>query len=129
PFVPMNGGLLLLTISYVSTLRSPTFLPSLDIQTTYTYSDNLSLPRGKHSFKFGTEVRFEEFTIFQPASPRGTLSFAGGFVSTPATTVGVAAGFAQFLLGLSDGGNITNLHNVDYLRPVYAFYGQDDVKL
>ena len=129
PFVPMNGGLPQLTFSDVSTLGSPTFLPSLEIQNTYTYSDNLNLTRGKHSFKFGTEVRFEEFTIFQPASPRGTLSFGGGFVSNPATTVGVAAGFAQFLLGISDGGNITNLHNVDYLRPVYAFYGQDDVKL
>jgi TonB dependent receptor len=41
----------------------------------------------------------------------------------------VVAGFAQFLLGIPDGGNITNLHNVDYLRPVYAFYGQDDIKL
>jgi Carboxypeptidase regulatory-like domain/TonB dependent receptor len=131
PFVAMNGGLPQLTFSDgdVATLGSPTFLPSLEIQNTFSYSDNLTLIRGKHSFKFGTEVRFEEFTIFQPASPRGTLNFGGGFVSNPDGAVGVAAGFAQFLLGIPDGGNITNLHNVDYLRPVYAFYGQDDIKL
>jgi hypothetical protein len=129
PFVPTNGGLPQLTFSDVSTLGSPTFLPSLEIQNTFSYSDNLTLIRGKHSFKFGAEARFEEFTIFQPASPRGTLSFGGGFVSNPGTTTGVVAGFAQFLLGIPDGGNITNLHNVDYLRPVYAFYGQDDIKL
>jgi hypothetical protein len=38
-------------------------------------------------------------------------------------------GFAQFLLGLANSGNITNLHNVDYGRPVYAFYIQDDYKV
>lgn len=131
PFVPTNGGLPQLTFSDgdVATLGSPTFLPSLEIQNTFSYSDNLTLIRGKHSFKFGTEVRFEEFTIFQPASPRGTLNFGGGFVSNPDGANGVAAGFAQFLVGIPDGGNITNLHNVDYLRPVYAFYGQDDIKL
>lgn len=129
PFVPLNGGLPQLTFSDVSTLGSPTFLPSLEIQNTFSYSDNLTLIRGKHSLKFGTEIRFEEFTIFQPAAPRGTLNFGGGFVSNPATTTGVVAGFAQFLLGIPDGGSITNLHNVDYLRPVYAFYGQDDIKL
>jgi len=129
PFVPMNGGLPQLTFSDVSTLGSPTFLPSLEIQNTFTYSDNLTLIRGKHSLKFGTEVRFEEFTIFQPASPRGNLGFGGGFVSNPDSDTGVQAGFAQFLLGIPDGGSITNLHNVDYLRPVYAFYGQDDIKL
>jgi hypothetical protein len=129
PFVPMNGGLPQLTFSDVSTLGSPTFLPSLEIQNTFTYSDNLTLIRGKHSFKFGTEVRFEEFTIFQPASPRGNLNFGGGFVSNPDSDTGVQAGFAQFLLGIPDGGSITNLHNVDYLRPVYALYGQDDIKL
>ena len=129
PFVPMNGGLPQLTFSDVSTLGSPTFLPSLEIQNTFTYSDNLTLIRGKHSLKFGTEVRFEEFTIFQPASPRGDLNFGGGFVSNPDSDTGVQAGFAQFLLGIPDGGSITNLHNVDYLRPVYAFYSQDDIKL
>ena len=129
PFVPMNGGLPQLTFSDVSTLGSPTFLPSLEIQNTFSYLDNLTVIRGKHSLKFGTEIRFEEFTIFQPASPRGNLSFGGGFVSNPDSDTGVTAGFAQFLLGIPDGGSITNLHNVDYLRPVYAFYGQDDFKL
>jgi outer membrane receptor protein involved in Fe transport len=29
-------------------------------------------------------------------------------------------------VGLSDGGSINNLHNIDYHHQVYAFYGQDD---
>jgi len=129
PYVPLNGGLPQIYFADVSTLGSPTYLPSLEIQNTFSYSDNLTYNRGRHSFKFGTEIRSEEFTIFQPAAPRGTLNFGGQFVSDPATTSGVPAGFAQFLLGIPDGGSINNLHNVDYLRPVYAFYGQDDIKL
>ncbi len=129
PFVPLNGGLPQIYFSDISTLGSPTYLPSLEIQNTYSYSDNLTYIRGRHSLKFGTEIRFEEFTIFQPAAPRGTLNFGGQFVSNPATTSGVPAGFAQFLLGIPDGGSINNIHNVDYLRPVYAFYAQDDFKL
>jgi hypothetical protein len=33
------------------------------------------------------------------------------------------------MAGLSDGGAINNLHNVDYRRPVYSFYAQDDWKI
>ena len=32
-------------------------------------------------------------------------------------------------MGLSDGGSINNLHNIDYHHPVYAFYAQDDWKI
>ena len=39
------------------------------------------------------------------------------------------SGFASFLAGLADGGSINNLHNIDYHRPVYAFYAQDDWKV
>ena len=56
----------------------------------------------------------EEFTIFQPASPRGNLFFDGPLTDNPAATGTGGSGFAQFLLGLPSGGNITNLHNVDY---------------
>jgi hypothetical protein len=129
PFVPLNGGLPQITFSDISTLGSPTYLPSLEIQNTFSYSDNLTYIRDRHSLKFGTEIRDEEFTIFQPAAPRGTMGFGGGFVNNPATTTGVVAGFAQFLLGVPDGGSINNIHNVDYLRQVYAFYAQDDLKL
>ena len=83
----------------------------------------------KHTIKFGGEIRSEEFTIFQPASPRGNLFFDGPLTDNPAATGTGGSGFAQFLLGLPSGGNITNLHNVDYGRPVYAFYVQDDYKV
>jgi len=82
-----------------------------------------------HAFKYGTEIRREEFTIFQPASPRGNLDFNNTFTDNPAVPGTGGSGFASFFVGLTDGGSINNLHNVDYFRPTYAFYGQDDWKV
>jgi hypothetical protein len=79
PNVPDNGGLPQLTFSDVSQIGSPTFLPSHEIQNSYSLLDNLTWVHGGHSIKMGTEIRAEEFTIFQPASPRGNLGFGPVF--------------------------------------------------
>src|ERR1700730_1174546 len=129
PNVSQNGGLPQLTFSDVSTIGSPTFLPSHEIQNSYSLLDNLTWVRGKHSWKFGTEIRTEEFTIFQPAAPRGSLNFGSIFTDNPAALGSGGSGFASFLAGLSNAGSINNLHNIDYHRPVFAFYAQDDWKV
>jgi Carboxypeptidase regulatory-like domain/TonB dependent receptor len=129
PNVPGNGGLPQLTFNDISQIGSPTFLPSHEIQNTYGLSENLTWVHGNHSFKFGTDIRSEEFTIFQPAAPRGTLDFGPGLTDNPAVPFSGGSGFASFLIGLSDGGSINNLHNIDYHHQVYAFYAQDDWKV
>ena len=128
PNVPGNGGLPQLTFNDIAQIGSPTFLPSHEVQNTYGLSENLSWVHGNHSFKFGTDIRSEEFTIFQPAAPRGTLDFGPGLTDNPDPNAQFTggSGFASFLVGLSDGGSINNLHNIDYHHQVYAFYGQDD---
>jgi Carboxypeptidase regulatory-like domain/TonB dependent receptor-like, beta-barrel len=129
PFVPLNGGMPEFDFSDVDGIGDPTYLPSLEIQNTFSYADNLTWVRDKHTLKFGTEIRSEEFTILQPASPRGQLNFDPIFTDNAASPGSGGSGYASFLLGLPDGGNITNIHNVDYVRPVYAFYAQDDYRL
>jgi Carboxypeptidase regulatory-like domain/TonB dependent receptor-like, beta-barrel len=129
PFAPGIGGLPQLTFNDVATLGSPTFLPSKELQNSYTVSENLTWVKNRHTWKFGTEIRREEFTIFQPAAARGTLSFSSTFTDNPAAPGTGGTGFASFLVGLTDGGSINNLHNVDYFRNTYAFYGQDDWKV
>jgi len=129
PFSSITGGLPQLTFSDAPTLGSPTFLPSRELQNTYVLDENLTWVKGRHTWKFGTEIRREEFTIFQPAAPRGTLSFSNGFTDNPAAPFTGGSGFASFMAGLTDGGSINNLHNVDYFRPIYSFYAQDDWKI
>jgi hypothetical protein len=129
PFSPGIGGLPQLGFSDVATLGSPTYLPSKELQNSYTLSENLTWVKGHNIFKFGTEIRREEFTIFQPASPRGNLSFDQNLTDNPGQPGTGGTGFASFLVGLTSGGGINNLHNVDYFRQTYAFYGQDDWKV
>jgi len=129
PFSPGIGGLPQLIFSDVATLGSPTFLPSVELQNSYTLSENLTWVRGRHTWKFGTEIRREEFTIFQPAAARGTLNFDPTLTDNPAAIGTGGTGFASFMAGLTSGGSINNLHNVDYFRNTFAFYAQDDWKV
>ncbi|MEP6643324.1 MAG: TonB-dependent receptor [Acidobacteriaceae bacterium] len=129
PFSPGIGGLPQLSFNDVATLGSPTFLPSKELQNSYTLSENLIWVKGKHTWKYGTEIRREEFTIFQPASPRGDLGFDSTLTDNPAAQGSGGTGFASFMAGLTNGGSINNLHNVDYFRTTYALYGQDDWRL
>ena len=135
PFTPINGGLPSITFSDGTVgVGSSTFLPSVEKQNSYVFTDNLTWIRGRHSMKFGTEVRFEQFTIFQPAASRGDMNFGTEFTDNPAaptTGSGAFAGgaFATFLLGIPDSGDITSLHNIDYRRQIYSGYAQDDWKV
>lgn len=130
PFGPNNGGLPELDFSDgTATIGSSTFLPSIEKQNSYVLSENVTWIRGRHSLKFGTEIRREQFTIFQPAASRGNLGFGSEFTDNPAAPSTGGGAFASFLLGIPDGGTLTSLHNVDYRRQIYAFYGQDDFRL
>ncbi len=129
PFSPGIGGLPQLNFNDVATLGSPTYLPSVEIQNSYTLSENLTWVHGRNTWKFGTEVRREEFTIFQPAAARGTLGFDSTLTDNPAAIGTGGTGFASFMAGFTNGGSINNLHNVDYFRNTFAFYAQDDWKI
>ena len=130
PFGPNIGGLPSISFSDGTTaIGSSGFLPSIEKQHSYVFSDNLSWTHGRHAAKFGAELRFEQFTIFQPASPRGDMSFGSDFTDNPASPGSGGEAIATFLLGIPDGGDITSLHNVDYRRQIYALYALDDFKV
>src|ERR1700704_4549609 len=129
PFGPKNGGLPLLDFTDVGSIGTPLTLPSIQVQNTYTLSDNLTVTHGKHSLKVGAEIRREEFTILQPIASRGHLNFGNTFTDNPANPGSGGSGFASFLIGLPDFGEIASVHNVDYQRPVYGFYVQDDLRV
>ncbi|MGO9127575.1 MAG: TonB-dependent receptor domain-containing protein [Terriglobales bacterium] len=130
PFGPDIGGLPQISINDgTATLGSAGFLPAIEKQNTYVLTDNLTLVHGRHSLKFGTEIRHEEFTLFEPSAPRGTIGFGSDFTDNPASPTSGGEAFATFLLGIPDAGQITNLHTVDYHRPVYGFYAQDDFRM
>ena len=129
PFGPNLGGLPQITIDDgTATIGSAGFLPAVEKQNTYVLSDNLTLSHGRHSAKFGVEIRRQEFTLFEPAAARGTMDFSSTFTDNPAAPTTGGEAYATFLLGLPDFGQITSLHTVDYHRPVYGFYVEDDIR-
>jgi len=129
PFGPDLGGLPQISINDgTATLGSAGFLPAIEKQNTYVLTDNLTWVRGRHTAKFGAEIRREEFTLFEPAAARGTLNFGSDFTDNPASPTSGGEAYATFLLGIADSGQITSLHTVDYHRPVYGIYAQDDIR-
>ena len=129
PFAPNIGGLPQISINDgTATIGSSGFLPAIEKQNSYVLDENLTWVHGRHSAKFGTEIRREQFTLFEPASPRGDLIFGSDFTDNPGSPTSGGDAFATFLLGIPDFGEITSLQTVDYRRPVYAFYAQDDFR-
>jgi hypothetical protein len=130
PFSPDNGGLPNISIDDgTATIGSSGYLPSIEKQNAYVFAENLTKVYGRHSMKFGMELRFIEFTIFQPAASRGTLNFASDFSDNAGAPTTGGEAFATFLLGVPDSGTITNMHDVDYRRQNYAWFAQDDFKM
>ena len=130
PFAPDLGGLPQISINDgTATIGSAGFLPAIEKQNSYVLAENLTWLRGRHSAKFGTEIRRDEFTLFEPSAPRGTLNFGSDFTDNPAAPTTGGEAYATFLLGIPDSGTITNVHNVDYSRFIYAFYAQDDFRV
>jgi hypothetical protein len=132
PFGPDLGGLPSIGFDNGDqTLGSAQFLPAIEKQRSYVIGDNLSWTRGRHAIKFGGELRFEQFTLLEPAAGRGFWTFGNDFTDNPGTETGGTGGdaFASFLLGVPDSGGITSVNNVDYRRQIYAVYALDDIKV
>lgn len=130
PFGPDNGGLPNMTIDDgTATIGSSGYLPSVEKQNAWVIAENLTKVHGRHSLKFGAELRFIQFTIFQPAASRGTMDFSSGFTDNPAAPTTGGEAFATFLLGIPDAGSLTNMHDVSYTRQNYGFFAEDDIRL
>ena len=108
------------------------FLPAIEKQHSFVFTDNLNWIHGRHAVKFGGELRFEQFTLLEPAAPRGYMDFGQNFVinDNPGSPGSGGEAFASFMQGIPDGGSITSVTpNVDYRRQIYAVYALDDLKV
>ncbi|HEX9112594.1 MAG TPA: TonB-dependent receptor [Terriglobales bacterium] len=135
PFTSGFGGLPSMCFVSYACIGASDFLPSIEKQNSYVINENLIWIRGRHSLKFGIEIRKEQFTMFQNSAPRGDLSFGPDFTSNPALPVNGDQSptggddIASFLLGVPDSANIVGLHAPDYHRNTFAFYAQDDIRV
>ncbi len=135
PFQPGIGGLPSICFVDYACIGSSDFLPSVEKQNSFVLNENLIWIHGRHSLKFGTELRKEQFTIFQDSAPRGDMIYGPDFTSNPGLPLDVNGNLtggddiASFFLGVPDSASIVTLHGPDYHRNTFAFFAQDDFRV
>jgi hypothetical protein len=109
--------------------------PLTQTETQYQFVDNFSKTVGKHTFKFGVDLRYaENLRVPSDTHRAGELTFNGGLtgivpVAGQSQTKGI--GLATFLLGdVSNFGRyVSTSTNAMEHQPRLFFYGQDQWRL
>jgi hypothetical protein len=122
PGVPNNpivaGGIIGVDISGHIRLGSPNFMPKYQHTDQVQYLDTLSVLKGRHQLKFGTDIMLPMNNQFVDVpSTRGFLGFNGQFTGNAV---------ADFMLGYARQAELSNVHLVNQRRYAYAFFVQDD---
>ncbi len=73
--------------------------PYVNKNHTYQLVDNFSWTKGKHSFRFGGEIRKDQYNQIGNQFARGSFGFEGQATQNPASVAGTGNAFADFLLG------------------------------
>jgi Carboxypeptidase regulatory-like domain len=132
PGVPDNqatNGLTLFRPSGFRRTGDPGFAPTLLASQERQIRDVLSTTRGRHTLRFGGEMRWSQFNIFQVADPNGTFVFTGQFTSAPDGSDGTGSPIADELLGLPVTSSISTLLDLGNRQHVPNFFAQDDFKV
>lgn len=77
-------------------------VPSLTWDNTFEFADTVSKVHGKHSFRFGADIRRDQFTTAGNSFIRGAFSFDGQVTSDPALASPGGAPAADYLLGINN---------------------------
>jgi hypothetical protein len=100
PDLPFTNGLPQIGIAGFSTIGEITFLPYFNVINTYQFINTLTWVKGRHTFRFGGDIRRRQFNYFQPPQQRGNFSFTGVFTNNPPSPGNSGSGLGDFLLGL-----------------------------
>jgi hypothetical protein len=96
---------------------------------------SLTVVRGNHSYKFGGEWKFENFTNKGTAGVAGNFGFAASQTGLPSlqgvTLQGgnVGYNYASFLLGAVNTASVSNPQDPQYRRPAWSSFAQDTWKV
>ena len=100
------------------------------IDNSFQWNEAVTLVRGKHTFKFGTEGRRQEFNVNDLSAHSGGFSFDTGPTELPGASGRTGDGFASFLLGGVSSGNFNYLGTQSAHRfRTLSFFAQDDFRV
>lgn len=95
----VSSGLSLFDISGYGHLGDSQYVPELATDNTYQFGDVLSWVRGRHSMKFGADLRRWSRNFYQAQAPFGRFGFTGAYTQDLSSGSGGNA-IADMLLGI-----------------------------
>jgi hypothetical protein len=102
--------------------------PYGNVDNIYQWTDTASWVKGKHSAKFGVDIRRIQNDYFIARSPSGSYSLNGQFSGVPG--VPLSEGLADFLLGIPASSSITYIGEAGRTRTTnWNLFFQDDWKV
>ena len=116
----INGGWPKFNISGLSAFGSTTSQPQYQIPNTYLASAVLSLQRGAHSIRAGTDITYIQTAILDVSAVRGTFNFSPTWTGNP---------WGDFLLGLPSSYTQTSLFVAYNRNQIYNLFVQDDYRI
>lgn len=97
---------------------------------TFQFTDNFSIIRGRHSIKFGGEVRRDRYNQYGNQKVTGEFGFDGQSTFDPARRSTTGYIFADYMLGSTNlAARVTAMANGMLRRSSYYGYIQDDWKI
>lgn len=97
--------------------------------TVWQLTDSLTMIRGAHTMKFGTELRINRTNNLQRSSPSGSFTFPATLTGNPQVPAGTGYGFTTFLLGAVGNANVTTHLGQAQHGYSASFFAQDDWKV
>lgn len=98
-------------------------------QHTVQFTEALTIIRGKHQIKLGTDQRWVRLNWYQKQYPSGQYTFSAALTSNPQQSAGTGIAMASFLLGVVAGGQIISLPQYSFQSWINGSYVQDDWKV
>ena len=97
---------------------------------TFQFMDNVSIIHGRHSIKFGGELRRDRYNQSGNQKATGEFTFNGQATFNPAARTSTGFAFAAYMLGeLSQSAHAVAVANTMLRSTSYAGYIQDDWKI
>jgi hypothetical protein len=96
---PIGWGIPSIGISGFSGFGDDSEGPYVNDNRVYQYVANLSWIRGKHSFRFGGEIRKDHYNQIGNQFARGSFGFEGQATQNPSAPTGTGNSFADYVLG------------------------------
>ena len=102
------------------TLGDATFTPNYKLSRTFQALDNVTVIRGRHSFKSGVDLRWIQADIIGAPQTRGIFNFNGKFTGSS---------LGDFLLGMTNTRQMSTFQEGNLRERNFMFYAQDDWKI